>query len=282
MRSFIHEKLRSLYEEEDSLCPDKSSLYKSIANERWQDSRILLESPNFTPLVNYGTDCDSTLHIACVKNAPLDIVERIVRLNPVLTIQQSYFGWNPLHYACAHASEKVIRLLVSMEPDAARARNSRGCLPLHVAITHKRSPSIVWNLIRAHPRDVHNNPRFAKNPLQLFFLQWSDHFNNFPPNIITNRFLPQVHTLDGTKDPVLLFKETLRQLLKVHHHSTEKHSENTDFALLLHQVMMCTNITVPTELLLLLVHSSRNECVQHDNRNNFVLHLTCSYTPRYI
>jgi hypothetical protein len=77
----------------------------------------------------------NALHLICEVDPPIDIVERIIRICPVLPSQKDIYGQFPLHtvLACGVTSWSVVDTLVSCNIYATATCDNTGMTPLMLA-----------------------------------------------------------------------------------------------------------------------------------------------------
>ncbi len=76
------------------------------------------------------------LHWACMRDAPLDVVQYLVRQNPDSIKGKTRLGQLPLHYAVV-ASPKLVRFLVRMYPEAVEESDLLNVTPLALSGNHE-------------------------------------------------------------------------------------------------------------------------------------------------
>jgi len=94
------------------------------------------------------------LHVACIRNAPLDIIQLLLKLNPDAIRATDPDGMLPLHYACSSptVSLDILKLLLKKSPHSIQSRDyKRQQVPLHVACLNDASPETVLFLIDKEP-----------------------------------------------------------------------------------------------------------------------------------
>jgi len=92
------------------------------------------------------------IHIACRKNANLQIIRLLMEYNPNGSLEADTLGRLPIHYALSNgASDPVIEMLLEKRPTAAQGMDRRGWLPLHVACSVGASTNVVNLLVKAYP-----------------------------------------------------------------------------------------------------------------------------------
>jgi ankyrin repeat protein len=113
------------------------------------------------------------LHYAAARrDAPLDLVQALVDVDPTALEVSSNAGLHPLHVAAQHASPEVVRLLATRHPHALKERTVVGRLPLHVA-SQRSSLEVVRLSSRAWtPKPCKTAPTYAGwLPLELAALR---------------------------------------------------------------------------------------------------------------
>lgn len=95
------------------------------------------------------------LHLACLYNPPLEVVESLVAAYPeALRDRDTTFRRTPLHFALLKcASAEVVAFLIKSDLDrvAARSKDRVGRLPLHYAMCSHSSLGTVEMLCNAFP-----------------------------------------------------------------------------------------------------------------------------------
>lgn len=132
-------------------------LHKWITNRDWKAARAYLSSADqnhkrLQASVSYkNDDGETSLHIACRKRAPYDIVKAIIDIGgtDVVMTADTYGGSLPLHHACHfNASVDVIKLLVYVGgSESLNHKDAIGNLPLHWALSKNVSLEIIKLLI---------------------------------------------------------------------------------------------------------------------------------------
>jgi len=101
-------------------------------------------------------DGTTALHLACQKNAPFDILAKVISACPNILEWDDEFGWLPLHYACHHGvSEDILQTLIARNPSTVRVTDTKGRNPLHFAVgnvgkTRAAFPSAIFNSLSKH------------------------------------------------------------------------------------------------------------------------------------
>lgn len=95
------------------------------------------------------------LHIACLTNASVDVVECLLRYYPEGARCKDSIGRLPIHYACAHdVEEEIIEMLIRAFPASAGCSDNNGWLPLHVACRRGLSVEVIRRLIHCFPPSI--------------------------------------------------------------------------------------------------------------------------------
>jgi len=132
-------------------------LHKWMTNRDWKAARGYLHSADqnhkrLQASVSYkNDDGETSLHIACRKRAPYDIVKAIIDIGgtDVVMTADTYGGSLPLHHACHfNASVDVIKHLVYIGgSESLNHKDAIGNLPLHWALSKNVSSEIIKLLI---------------------------------------------------------------------------------------------------------------------------------------
>lgn len=92
------------------------------------------------------------LHIACRKNANLQVVMFLLESYAPASLVPDTLGRLPLHYALSNGAENdLVDVLISRSPDSARGTDRRGWLPLHVACSVGASTQVIQCILKAYP-----------------------------------------------------------------------------------------------------------------------------------
>mmetsp|Transcript_16923 Transcript_16923/g.21414 ORF Transcript_16923/g.21414 Transcript_16923/m.21414 type:complete len:293 (-) Transcript_16923:178-1056(-) len=163
---------------------NNSSFLSLFEKQKWKAIRNRLKSRKAAQFVR-ATGCFgiSTLALALGHNAPLEIVETILDLDPTLALQKDVLGASPLHIACLNGAPlHSIKLLVQRYPHLVPDRDSDLRTPLHHAVEficrmdngvlHQDQDSqsmldIVKELISVSPDTIHWTDKHGDSPLDL-------------------------------------------------------------------------------------------------------------------
>jgi len=92
------------------------------------------------------------IHIACRKNASIDVVTLLLEHYPDGALIADTLGRLALHYALSNgANDEVIGTLLNKKPGSARGTDRRGWLPLHVACSVGASTKVIAMILEAYP-----------------------------------------------------------------------------------------------------------------------------------
>ena len=141
-------------------------LHKWMTDRDWNAARTYLSSPDLNhkhlqaSIFYKNDDGETSLHIACRKRAPYDIVKLITDIGGVDCVMavDTYGGSLPLHHACHfHASPDVIKLLVYIGGvESVKLKDAIGNLPLHWALSKDSTFSTIKLLIDIGGHDTIN------------------------------------------------------------------------------------------------------------------------------
>lgn len=132
-------------------------LHKWMTERDWNSARTYLSSPDLNrrhlqaSIFYKNEDGETSLHIACRKRAPYDVVKAITDVGGIDCVMavDTYGGSLSLHHACHfHAPVDVIRLLVYIGgAESVQLRDAIGNLPLHWALSKGATFSTIKLLI---------------------------------------------------------------------------------------------------------------------------------------
>lgn len=253
----------------------ENELYQAIINCRWEKSRELLKSNDALRLAKYMGKPDETracgstgtLHIACCRNAPLDIVRDLYSVYAPLVERKDDAYATPLTYACSGASGDVIDFLLKHCPRAASTPDYFGRVPLHCAIARRRPPSIVQKLLTTDPASVMKKNRDGETPIDTLFKVWAEDIRTLSQN---------ASLIEENIDVALKFKETLSLLFVVFVHRDMKKLPNDKWLLW----VLIYAIKVKPFYIRVLLSTIREECLKVDKEGNFPLHIACAKLPK--
>mmetsp|Transcript_22736 Transcript_22736/g.64402 ORF Transcript_22736/g.64402 Transcript_22736/m.64402 type:complete len:242 (+) Transcript_22736:300-1025(+) len=95
------------------------------------------------------------LHCACRKNAMLQVVDLLLKMNREAALIADNLGRLPIHYALSNgANDLVIDALLKAQPNSARGFDKRGWTPLHVACGVGASTHVIKSILSCYPEAV--------------------------------------------------------------------------------------------------------------------------------
>jgi ankyrin repeat protein len=105
----------------------------------------------------------NNLHCAITSHSSIDVVEYVINKNPESVAIPDSNGNLPLHYSINNI--EIMRVLLSIYPDAAKIKNNYEFLPIHLALDYNVSSNIIIMLIEAYPDCIKEKGRFGNTPL---------------------------------------------------------------------------------------------------------------------
>jgi hypothetical protein len=151
--------------------PEDAELLKIIRRRDWAELLYRLEIHPHITYIKFAGKSTSTgnlvLHEACRYLAPVDTIEVLIDANEEAVRTKGHSGFLPLHFAYASgASEDVIKLLVSIHPDAIQAADDDShTLPLHLASKMGASEEAFMTLLTAYPDATQIRDDFGRLPM---------------------------------------------------------------------------------------------------------------------
>lgn len=111
-------------------------LFPVIEKKKWRKVRRLLKSHNrFELCQEQDTSKLSCLALALGHNAPIEIIQEMVGIDPSLCNSRDFFGATVLHVACLNgASIETIQFIVSQNADLVASQDFDLRSPLHHAV----------------------------------------------------------------------------------------------------------------------------------------------------
>lgn len=156
-------------DDQTSVTPHRSGSSDYVLNtwikrRDWDSVREFFKNPPkeeeslMTVLNSSEDDGETALHIACRKDAPIDIIISITEACGKNAVSKcnAYGNSSPLHHACHYnASPNVIQYLIKVGGhEAASTADDIGNLPLHWALSKRLSREIIILLIERGGRDT--------------------------------------------------------------------------------------------------------------------------------
>lgn len=127
--------------------------------------RILTLPPDAARMKNSNNELP--LHIAAGQNY-VESVESLMKAYPEGVLENNIYGKTLLLIAVEkrNASPFIIDRLLSMAPNVARVKDSRGCLPLHNAARHE-NVDVVNFIVNAYPGALVERNNHGKTPIDI-------------------------------------------------------------------------------------------------------------------
>lgn len=95
-----------------------NKLCRLITYGHWQSAINRCKKHPKEAMVKDADGC-CALHIACYKDAPVDVIEALHKVFPEAVRTQDEYGWLPIHIAMYHGTtDRVIRYLEKLYPDS--------------------------------------------------------------------------------------------------------------------------------------------------------------------
>ena len=161
---------------------EMQAIYEVIYSKDWEAATVLLNDKRFTKYLTHldrnGRTC---LHWACMKKAPLSIIQLLLLEYTDALLQVDAFGQTPIHSAVEHCSQEVISIMLkkkkkSIIKSSSFEKNKSGSIPpLTLALLCERNPTIIKLLLLHDPmqvRFVEDNNKENQNggvPIEIFF-----------------------------------------------------------------------------------------------------------------
>jgi len=152
------------------------------------DSKVLCllikHDPQVSRMQQFEGDTTCLLHKACCYNAPAEVIDLLIRLNPDAlrvpipnegedegeSFRMGEWGMFPLHLICCRedVSLETIKLILHHYPGAAKDGDKEGKLPLHIALSGAPEEHIM-TLIDHYPEAVRKETTNGLLPLYFSF-----------------------------------------------------------------------------------------------------------------
>jgi len=114
---------------------------------------------------------DLPLHEACLRGAPLNVIESLLSAYPYGVRQKGFCGRLPLHYAVYNKYNKPsldnIYLLLLNFPEGISTVDVDGYLPIHLAVIHNAPKKCIETLIAAYPKSLRECNKHGNTPQML-------------------------------------------------------------------------------------------------------------------
>lgn len=163
-----------------------------IERQRWRAVRKRLNSKHGRQLAAVkGCHGITTLGLALGFNAPSDILNLIIDLEPTVGLQKDMLGATALHIACLNGSSlESIKIIVDRYPSLVQARDADLRTPLHHAVEYicsletvpepdcKTLFDVIQYMIDIRPDSIHSVDKNCDSPLDLTHIVMSETENS--------------------------------------------------------------------------------------------------------
>ena len=124
-----------------------------------------------------GMQGRTPLHIACDLDAPLPVIQALIRAYPSAATMIGTSSMNPMHItvSCQHASVEVVRTLLneSLDPKLVTSmKDLDGDTPLHAACRCGAPMDVLEVLLRSNPAVVHDRDFEGLTPLLRLWVRY--------------------------------------------------------------------------------------------------------------
>ena len=264
-------------------------LNEKIRARDWDSATVRVLS-NPSDAFYRAKQMNTTLHLACLYRAPIDLVELILDANPRALLCQDSEGWTPLHVVLLYGNDEDTALLLIRRggAEAASIQSRIVGAPLHLACRHGCSTTIIKELLRVNPAMATTPNEFSTKPARILWHQYSRNPEN-------ERFLSEQLYQIGNNDN--LFRdlpeerqETIRgivdrlELLLLAAKGKQQQRMNGiggEKSVIIHDVVVATEDTLGnlTDYLGLIVVLYPEQVRSTDEMGNFPLHKAASNRP---
>mmetsp|Transcript_21842 Transcript_21842/g.32711 ORF Transcript_21842/g.32711 Transcript_21842/m.32711 type:complete len:492 (-) Transcript_21842:46-1521(-) len=107
------------------------------------------------------------LHMACVYECPVDIIQKLIEAYPGALHAESIIGRTALHI-CAEGDHSMIRHVIQSDPTVLSIQDEAGKTPLHI-ICAKGEPSVIRHAIQSNPGALSIQDEAGRTPLNCAF-----------------------------------------------------------------------------------------------------------------
>ena len=154
-----------------SASPSVFPLHEALERRDWDSVSALIQadtscakSSRPTP----GEDPALPLHVALANQAPLDVIELLLKANPAAIAHTTGYGTTPLQVALREKATTAVALRVlAADPTAVDKPDYLDSMPLHTALGFGQSPDVLLKLINLHPAACAHKADGGKLPLHI-------------------------------------------------------------------------------------------------------------------
>jgi len=151
-------------------------LFKYIKREKWGKLRKVLAKKGAERSIERDASGLSLLGMAFGFEAPLDIIQSILELDPAQADSRDFYGASPLHVACLNgASVESVLYLIKKSRHLTSSMDKDRRIPLHHAveclcrneIDFNQGVQIINALVEVHPGSIHAIDKHGDSPIDL-------------------------------------------------------------------------------------------------------------------
>ena len=118
-------------------------------------------------LLTYDDSMRLPIHLACDKNAPFSILQRLLEADVDKTSIKVPDKWGdlPLHTACSRHQTEVVKLLLDSDVSkkTLHTKSDNGSLPIHAAVRYRSPPAVIMLLLESSEgRSTLHEPGFYR------------------------------------------------------------------------------------------------------------------------
>jgi len=156
----------------DDYDKERIQLYEAVYQRSWSKVTEFMESEIFMQSADYVDRYKRTcLHWACIKSAPLPILQNLIVAYGDAILMQDLLGKTPLHLACEFGSHASIYLLLEVSSEVTSVRDTEnGRTPLAESIICHRPPLVIQYLLDSNPRQIIIPDKKGNTPVVTFFM----------------------------------------------------------------------------------------------------------------
>ena len=146
-----------------------NSMLSELIDERSWDEVLLRLKTNpdeaSKMIMRGGYGKSLPLHEACKLQPPTGVVKALIDAYKQAASTEGLWAFLPLHFAVRSNSVEASVTLLEAYPDAARKKESKGKLPLHLACQWGASPDVVDRLLMSYPESIYDGDDDGKLPM---------------------------------------------------------------------------------------------------------------------
>jgi len=160
---------------------ERMQLYEAVYTRNWRNVTDLMESTKIIHSADYIDRYKRTcLHWACIKSAPLPILQNLIAAYNDAVLMQDYLGKTPLHLACEFGYHASVYLLLGVSSQGVLLRDTEnGRTPLAESLVCSRPASVIECLLNSNPKQVIIPDNKGNIPTVTFFMTTLGLFMSF-------------------------------------------------------------------------------------------------------